>query len=344
MSELETRIRTLVQSTTRESVEAIEPIAGGLGAHDFFRVHCSKGRSVIARVERDRAAGSGPEPPLEGIRSFLEDAGLPVPHALLHSDGLDLLEDLGTTALSDLAAEGLDETVRALYAEACALPAQLQALQPPASPPPAFARRWADFLPLKRERTLAVALPDWLGRPPRPAERDCANLAFDAIEAGIRDAPMRLAHRDFQGSNLMVNPNSSTGAGKSLVMIDLQGAFMAPPEYDLMCLLRDSYVELPVEWVRELGDAARRLLPDAPDPQTFDRRFDLLCIARKSKDDAFFVEAARRGDTRYTHYRETNRRYLVESAKRLAPLHPCFATWVEWLAASPEEGARACAP
>lgn len=105
---------------------------------------------------------------------------------------------------------------------------------------------------------------------------------------------------------------------------------MAPPEYDLVCLLRDSYVELPDLWVTALADATRRALPDAPAPALFARRFDLLTIARKSKDDAFFLEATARGDARYASYHATNRRYLRAAARRLAERHGCFEAWVEW--------------
>ena len=55
-------------------------------------------------------------------------------------------------------------------------------------------------------------------------------------------------------------------------MIDLQGAFLAPPEYDLVCLLRDSYVELEAEEVQEQLDRIRPELPDAPEPEGFAAR------------------------------------------------------------------------
>ncbi len=336
MTELTRRIETLVRSATRRAVEEIEPIASGLGAQRYFRVRCTGGTSVVARVQRDVVTGSGPEPPLEPIRAFLEDAGLPVPRSYLHSEDIDLLEDLGDTSLLDRATDGLDDAVRALYAEACALLPRLQSLSAPASAPQAFQRRWIDFVPLKRARTLSHSLPAWLGRSPRPAERECLNAAFDTIEQVLRDAPLRLAHRDFQSSNLMVPAASS----HPIAMIDLQGAFLAPPEYDLVCLLRDSYVVLPDSWVRELCETTRHALPDAPEASVFARRFNLLCVARKAKDDAFFLEALRRGDARYAAYRDANRRYLARASNHLAREFPCFEGWCEWFAAASGESAQ----
>lgn len=340
MSELESRIRTLTQSATRRVVERVEAIPRGLGAHRFFRVYCVGGASLIARVLGPETGGSGPEPPLEAIRLFLENAGLPVPHSYLHCEDLDLLEDLGSASLREVAAGGSPGELRGFYAEACALVPRIQALSAPASPPAAFSRRWSDFVGLKRERALSVGLPAWLGRTPGPGEVECVRRAFDLIEETLRDAPLRLAHRDFQSSNLMVLADPRP---ERLAMIDLQGAFLAPPEYDLMCLLRDSYVVLPDDWVEELCDATRRALPDRPDPQTFQRRFDLLCIARKAKDDAFFLEAQRRGDDRFAAYRDANRRYLADASRRLARSFPCFEAWAGWFAMAPDaSGAQAC--
>ena len=109
------------------------------------------------------------------------------------------------------------------------------------------------------------------------------------------------------------------GDDARLVMIDLQGAFMAPPEYDLVCLLRDSYVEL--------GDAAldahlaraRSALPDCPDEEIFRLRFDLLTLTRKAKDHALFrAVAAERGDDRYLRYLPATRRYLQQASSRVS--------------------------
>ena len=79
-------------------------------------------------------------------------------------------------------------------------------------------------------------------------------------------------------------------------MIDLQGALLAPPEYDLVCLLRDTYVALPDAEVAHLAERVRERLPDRPDRAAFARRFDLLTITRKAKDFALCHELAARGD------------------------------------------------
>jgi aminoglycoside/choline kinase family phosphotransferase len=106
-------------------------------------------------------------------------------------------------------------------------------------------------------------------------------------------------------------------------MIDFQGAFLAPPEYDLVCLLRDSYVELADDEVAGLLARVRPQLPDAPESEEFTRRFDLLTITRKGKDLARFLYAAtERGDARYLSYVPRTLRTLRAAADRAAVRDP----------------------
>jgi hypothetical protein len=141
--------------------------------------------------------------------------------------------------------------------------------------------------------------------------------AFERIGRVLGEAPQRLAHRDLQSANLHVVDRSPSAT--RLVMIDLQGAFMAPPEYDLVCLLRDSYVELDATAVDAHLARARSALPDQPDEELFRLRFDLLTLTRKGKDHALFrAVAAERGDDRYLRYLPATRRYLQEASRRVA--------------------------
>jgi aminoglycoside/choline kinase family phosphotransferase len=127
------------------------------------------------------------------------------------------------------------------------------------------------------------------------------------------------------------------GPPRRLVMIDLQGAFLAPPEYDLVCLLRDSYLELGDAEVKGHVDRVRPRLPDAPDAETFARRFDLLTLTRKGKDHARFVYAARkRGDARFLRFVPATVRALRSAAARAADRDPRVAPLAELVHALPE--------
>ena len=300
---LEETLAGLVRRCLGAELRRSVGIPAGLSGRRFFRLFLSGGATAVARVEGPPPPGRSPEPPLAPLHRDLERGGLPVPKRYGGDAraGIDLLEDLGERSLQRIARDSSPGLLRAIYLEACQLPPRLQRLAPSGgggSPPAAFQRRFDRALLANKERAfLAHSVPTRLGRPPRPAERDVVRDAFAAVAAAVAAAPLRLAHRDFQSSNLLAAPR---GGGQRLVMIDYQGALLAPPEYDLVCLLRDSYVELPAALWRELAETARRALPEPPDPRTFADRFDLLTVARKAKDHAFFTAAAERGTAAFS--------------------------------------------
>lgn len=120
-------------------------------------------------------------------------------------------------------------------------------------------------------------------------------------------------------------------------MIDLQGAWLAPPEYDLVCLLRDSYLELPDAEVAHHLEQVRPRLPDAPDPETFARRFDLLTLTRKAKDHARFLYASEtRGEKGFLRYLPTTVRILRAASARAARRDPHLAPLAELIDGLPE--------
>ena len=340
----ETTVARVVERELALTVEKIEQLAGGLGLRRFYRVvttgHPS---SLIARVEASedpagRPSATAPEPALEPLRSFLEQRGLPVPSRLGGDPtrGIDLLEDLGSRTLASAVVGASARERAALYTRAIDLIPRLQRLEDPTGEVPAFERRLDDTLfDYKAELFARWSLPEALGREPKSTEVAAVRAAFRWIAAEAASAPARLAHRDFQSHNLHLCGN---GSGRTrLVMIDIQGAFLAPPEYDLVCLLRDSYVELPEHEVGSHLERVRPLLPDRPEPDCFARRFDLLTLSRKGKDHARFLYAARgRGDRRFARYLSNTVRSLRGAAARVADLDPSLARLADMVQALPE--------
>jgi aminoglycoside/choline kinase family phosphotransferase len=348
MSELEPALRDTLSRLARDALGAellaAEPLAAGLGLRRFFRLRLRGGAaaSAVARVEAPedpagRPAGVPPEPALEPLRTLLERAGLPVP-ARLGGDaaaGVELLEDVGDVSLASAAAGAAPEDRRALYAEACALVPRLQRVRDPGGVS-AFRRRLdAPLFAYKADLFATWSLPLALGRDPTPAERQVVLDAFGRIAAESARAPERLAHRDYQSQNLHLRAGAPPG--RRLVLLDLQGALLAPPEYDLVCLLRDSYVELPDAEVDEHLARVRPELPEPPDSQAFQRRFELLTLTRKGKDHARFVYAARtRGDARWLRHLPVTVRHLQRAARALAPQEPWLAALADLVLALPE--------
>lgn len=311
-------LETIAKDRLNRRLARIEPMLAGLGTRRFHRLFFESGdpRTLIARFEADVTPPPPeapadeeappawlPEPPLEPLRTFLADAGLPVPTSALHAPehGLDLLEDVGDRTIGMLSHSAREQRTR----EACALLPRLQALMPPsgsgidpATVPAVSAFDRAYDLPLvesKAWKWLHWTIPLILGRPATDDETRETMALFSQIADLAETAPKRLSHRDFKAENLHLVAAPS----ERLVMIDVQGAFMAPPEYDLVCILYDLQVELDEGFVWEVFEQTRGQLPDAPEPAASQERFDALAIARLCKDVSHVIHASRvRGDSR----------------------------------------------
>jgi aminoglycoside/choline kinase family phosphotransferase len=327
-------------------VRAVEPIPAGIGLRRFYRIRfAGPPGSAVARVDAPedpggRPAGVPPEPPLEPVRALLERSGLPVPRRLAAdaARGVELLEDAGDEALADACARLGPAAGETLVSRALDLVPRLQRLADDGSGVAAFGRRLdAALFRYKAElfasRSLALAL----GRPPSAAETGAVLEAFAWIADVCARAPQRFAHRDFQSHNLIVRPHEPR-----LTMIDLQGAFLAPPEYDLVCLLRDSFLELTEPFVLRERERLRTQLPDAPAAEELALRFDLLTLTRKGKDHARFLTATLRGDLRYRRFVARTAAMLRGAAERTRAASPPLARLAELVGALPEE--PPCAP
>jgi aminoglycoside/choline kinase family phosphotransferase len=351
--DLEARVAEVAAAKLGAKIARFEPLASALGTRRFARVWLDSQApstdgvptTAIARIEYPedparRPADTPPEPPLEPIRALLEDEGLPVPQCYAVDDerAVTLLEDLGSLALVDLASSLSKAELESYYTEACDLVPRLQRVAPRVGVA-AFERKLDDaHFRYKAERFARWSLGGERGA--SPGELEVVRDAFARISREAQAAPQRLAHRDLQSANLLVveKPREkNTTLGARLIMIDLQGAFMAPPEYDLVCLLRDSYVALEDDTVLSHLARVRRALPDQPDDSTFQHRFDLLTLARKGKDHALFLYAAAElGDRRYLRYLPVTRHYLQTAATRVAARDAGFRRFEAVIQSLPE--------
>lgn len=333
-----------VEQQLGRKVSASLPIEAGLGTRRFYRLSFATGApaTMVARCEPSPTPAPGgarpvlppapawlPEPPLEPLRSFLEQAGIAVPRSYGHFPllGLDLLEDVGPLNL--LRHRGADRIER--YREACAVVPRLQALSADPARIPAFGRRYdRALLGTKLWKWLHWAIPGLLGREPATNEIDDCDALFEAIGDLLDAAPRRLAHRDYKAENLHLRADpSDPDARPSLVLIDVQGAFMAPPEYDLVCLLYDLQSDLDEASASRLFAEVVPRLPDHPSSQTARRRFDAIAVARLAKDVAHVVHAGlARGDRRRWHEIPRGLELLERAARRLEPDFPGIPTLI----------------
>lgn len=154
------------------------------------------------------------------------------------AQGFLLIEDLGSQLLLD---ELNEQTVDDLYKDALGSLLILQ--QVPVRPLnlPIY-----DQALLRKELEL---FSDWfveklLGYALSVAELGMLEQWFTQLEASALDQPRVLVHRDYHSRNLVYRPGGPPG------VIDFQDAVVGPFTYDLVSLLRDCYIEWPVEKVR----------------------------------------------------------------------------------------------
>lgn len=332
-------LASLVRTQLGHNPSSITRVAAGLGNRRFYRVHFSKNRpaSVIARIETTRDAPVQPTPPdpsawlpeplHEPLRHFLESAGLRVPGCLAHlpDRGIDLLEDVGDRTLQDV-----DDNERtALYQQACEIVPRLQRLSASPNEIPAFGRIFDRPLILtKAWKWLHWTIPGLLERPATEEESNTLHGLFEAIAVLLDEAPRRFAHRDFKAENLHLIPANSSapehrGTKEQIVMIDLQGGFMAPPEYDLACLLYDLQVELEEPFIMDCFSRTIGQLPDDDGADLAAVRFNALATLRLCKDLSHLVYAASvRNDWRRWQEIPRGLALLSQTTRRLQPNFP----------------------
>jgi aminoglycoside/choline kinase family phosphotransferase len=152
----------------------------------------------------------------------------------------------------------------------------------------AFTRSFdADLYRWELEHFVEWGLQAWKGATLSPAERALADREFDRISRTLEAEPKGFTHRDYQSRNLMVLPSGEQA------VIDFQDALLGPRQYDLVALLRDSYVELDPELVTAMLRRYLDRLHAEGGPRleyaAFRETFDLLTVQRKLKDAGRFV-------------------------------------------------------
>lgn len=274
----------------------ITRLQGDASSRTYYRVSTSNGSIIAMRLADDPLKSDevvdGERPrsvPFLEVGAYLRRGGLPVPEVLhvdLHA-GVILLEDLGDRTVERALADGEDKA--SLYRMALRLMADLHA-HAARDPDPScicFRRQFGEgLLRWELEHFYEYGLVAYSGRTPSTAEREVLDRFFSDVVRRLTSLPQGFVHRDFQSRNLMIHDGR-------LRLIDFQDALLGPYVYDLVALLRDSYVLFTRDEVVSLQRhfieerVARGLY--APDPATLMDDFQVQALQRKLKDAGRFV-------------------------------------------------------
>jgi N-acetylmuramate 1-kinase len=293
----EARARDAVRRATGRDVshDPVVRLAGHASLRSYWRVGAPPRSLVVmvlppgARPEEVTKGGAPAVDPFVDVQRYLAAIGVRVPaiHAFFEREGLMVLEDLGDEMLETrlLAGAAREPLYEAAIDQLARLRARAEA-RPEGSV--AFTRAFdRDLYRWELDHFVEWGLEAWKGRKLSPAEKEVAGRAFDAIAAALEAEPKGFTHRDYQSRNLMILPSGEQA------VIDFQDALLGPRQYDLVALLRDSYVELDAPLVEAM---LRRYLSrlraeggPALEYGPFREVFDLLTVQRKLKDAGRFV-------------------------------------------------------
>jgi N-acetylmuramate 1-kinase len=311
----------------------VVPLTGDASDRRYFRVLLSNGESAVLALH------AGPiefaSLPFANVADLLQKVPLPVPQILGHSDsdGVIGLQDLGDVTLqAHLGAASATEHA-ALYRDAVALIELLQRRGAELESDGYLPYRVAfdvEKLTWELDFFLRHFVEGYRAAVLTPAERDALKDEWSAIAEELSSEPRVLCHRDYHSRNLMLHDGR-------LFIIDFQDARMGPDTYDLVSLLRDSYVDITDREVDELIAyfLALKGCQGTADAARFRGRFDLMAVQRNLKAlGTFGYQTITRGNPVYIQYIPRTLRYArtnLEKYPRFDRLREILAPHVEEL-------------
>lgn len=309
------------------------PLTGDASDRRYFRVIRPDGPSIVLAL--NAAPFTYDELPFVNVATLLAQLPVPIPAILGHADDLGILvqQDLGDVTLQAHVGAAAQAEHAALYRQAIEFIEAFQRRGQQLASDRYLPYRVAfDVEKLTWEFDFFVKhfCVGYRGATIDPAARAAISEECGAIVRELAGEPRVLCHRDYHSRNLMLR-------GDQLFIIDFQDARMGPDTYDLVSLLRDSYVDISEDAVDQFiayflavkGSAAA-----APDPVEFRRRFDLMALQRNLKAlGTFGYQTATRRNPVYIQYMPRTLRHARNNILK----YPRFARLRELLAAYIDE-------
>lgn len=312
----------------RQSSARVVPLTGDASDRRYFRVIPKDGRSFVLAVNAtpfDYASL-----PFVNVAELLAAMPVPVPTILGEAadHGVLALSDLGDVTLQAHVGAAPAAEHAALYRQAVGFIATLQRrgreLADPKYVPYSIAFD-TEKLTWEMDFFIKHFLEAYRGVVFEGDEREALRTELGQLVATLAAEPRVLCHRDYHSRNLML-------AHGQLWIIDFQDARMGPDTYDLVSLLRDSYVDISEEDVDELLAYFLALDGRPQEGAEFRRRFDEMALQRNLKAlGTFGYQTTAKANTVYIQYIPRTLRYAREQVHkypRFAPLRDLLGKYV----------------
>lgn len=317
MQDIKSDFKQWIGEQLRHEDFSVYPLRNDASFRSYYRIK-DRDFSYVAMVA---------PPEREKTDLFIEIANswrtrkLPVPcvYAWEKQKGYVLLSDFGDTLLLDvLSAENVDY----YYSQAIALLLRLQARAPKNL-------AYFDEVYIRYELSL---FQEWFCEKLLGLTLNQDDLAL--IETVNRQLvqnclmqPQVVIHRDYHSRNLMIL-NESTDLG----LIDFQDAMIGPLTYDLVSVLKDCYVQWPIEkiqaWAELYYQERKNSHSDGINFASFLKWFDLTGLQRHLKVLGIFSRLKLR-DNKPDYIQDLPRilNYVFEVTRR----YPEFSVFHQWL-------------
>jgi aminoglycoside/choline kinase family phosphotransferase len=317
---------------------AVVPLTGDASDRRYFRVILRDSPSVVVALHPD--SFSYDTLPFVQIAALLREMPVPVPAILDHADDLALLvlQDLGDVTLQAYLGAVQPSEHIGLYRQAVALIEILQRrgedLASPDYPPYRIAFDVEKFR-WELEFFTKHFIEGYRGVTIDTARHDALLTEWRALAELLASEPRVLCHRDYHSRNLMLSAGD-------LYLIDFQDARMGPDTYDLVSLIRDSYVDMPEADANELVDHFIALKKEGSPhlgvewEAAFRGRFEMMALQRNLKAlGTFGYQTTARSNPVYMQYIPRTLRYVslaLSRQPRFGRLHELLADLIEELA------------
>jgi aminoglycoside/choline kinase family phosphotransferase len=307
----------------------VVPLTGDASDRRYFRILLGDAPSIVLAL--NSAPFDVRTLPFVNVATLMAKMPVPIPQVLGHADDLGVLalQDLGDVTLQAHLGAASPAEHAALYRQAVALIATLQKRGEQLASPeylPYGISFDVEKLTWELDFFTKHFLEAYRGVTLTDDQRTALREEFAVIVRELAAEPRVLCHRDYHSRNLMLHESQ-------LYIIDFQDARMGPDTYDLVSLLRDSYVDLPEQTVDDLLAYFLALKGVAGHDPDFRRRFDVMALQRNLKAlGTFGYQTTARRNPVYIQYIPRTLRYVrnnLEHQPRFGRLRELLATYVD---------------